>query len=111
MRAPAVLVAVAGAAVLAAAPAHAALRMGVVYDGDVANAQPATQDAEWARMHKTGVQTTRVVFSWAAAQPVEGQPPSFAAIDATVGRAARNGIELLPIVIYAPAWARTNPDN
>src|SRR4051794_31880171 len=106
MRAAILLAALVSAASLAAAPAQAkAPFMGVVYDGDVTTAAPATQDAEWARMHKTGVETTRVVFSWADAQPTEGQPPSFATTDATVGRAARNQVELLPIVIYAPAWA------
>jgi Glycosyl hydrolase catalytic core len=79
---------------------------GVVYDGDVAAAPAAVQDAEWARMAHSGVQTTRVVFSWAAAQPEDGQPPSFAATDAIVRRAAQNGIDLLPIVIYTPVWAR-----
>src|SRR4051794_30302336 len=93
------------AAVLAAAPAHARLPVefyGVVYDGDVTSAPAAVQDAQWKRMHATGVETTRVVFSWADAQPDAGQPPSFAQTDAIVTRAAANGIDLLPIVIYAP---------
>jgi polysaccharide biosynthesis protein PslG len=111
MRATPLLVALLGAAALAAGPAQAKPFLGVVYDGDVTGAAPATQDAEWARMHKTGVQTTRVVFSWADAQPAEGQPPGFGATDATVARAARNEIELLPIVIYAPAWAREDAAN
>jgi hypothetical protein len=112
MRICAAFVAAVSATALAAAPVAAKTPfMGVVYDGDVASAPAATQDAEWARMAKSGVQTTRVVFSWADAQPDEGQPPSFAATDAIVARASRNDIELLPIVIYAPAWARADASN
>jgi Glycosyl hydrolase catalytic core len=84
---------------------------GVVYDGDVTTAPAATQDAQWKLMHATGVQATRVVFSWSDAQPDASQLPSFAQTDAVVTRAAANGIDLLPIVIYAPAWAREDPNN
>jgi hypothetical protein len=83
----------------------------VVYDRDVATAPAGTQDSQFALMHKTGVQTTRVVFSWSAMQPDQDQPPNLADADALVARAARNDIELLPIVIYAPAWARIDPQD
>ena len=32
-------------------------------------------------MAKSGVESARTVFSWAAAQPVAGQPPSFTETD------------------------------
>src|SRR4051812_12733768 len=54
---------------------------GVVYDRDVSDAAPATQDQQFALMRKTGVQSVRRVFSWAAAQPEEGQPPNLADTD------------------------------
>jgi hypothetical protein len=96
---------------LSTTPAEAARFYGVVYDRDVADASPATQDAQFRKMHATGVQTVRRVFSWAQAQPDAGQPPNLADTDALVARAARNDIEILPIVMYAPPWAREDPGN
>ena len=84
---------------------------GVVYDRDVEVANPAIQDAQFGLMRKAGVETVRRVFSWDAAQPTQGQPPNFADTDALVARAARNDIEILAIVMYAPAWARQSADD
>src|SRR4051794_2124106 len=113
MRALAILVAVVAAAcAIATASAAASTRFyGVVYDRDVDSAPAATQDQQYALMHRTGVRTVRRVFSWADAQPTEGQAPDFAQTDALVARAARNNIEILPIVMYAPVWARTSADD
>jgi hypothetical protein len=107
------LIAVVAAACALVPPAQAAPKrfFGVVYDREVSVAGAATQDAQFALMRRNGVRTVRHVFSWAAAQPVAGQPPDFAATDALVARAARNDIEILPIVMYAPAWARIDPSN
>jgi hypothetical protein len=99
---------VATAASALAAPARF---YGVVYDRDVATAPAATQDAQFALMRKTGVRTVRRVFSWADIQPAQDAPPNFTDTDALVTRAARNDIEILPIVMYAPAWARQDPGN
>jgi hypothetical protein len=96
-----------------ATPASAATSRfyGVVYDRDVSTAPAATQDQQFAVMRKSGVRTVRLVFSWAAAQPDQSQPPNFADTDALVARAARNDIEILPIVMYAPVWARQSADD
>jgi hypothetical protein len=83
----------------------------VVYDRDVNDASPATQDQQFTLMRKSGVTTVRRVFSWAAAQPDPSQPPNLAETDALVARAARNNIEILPIVMYAPVWARQSADD
>jgi hypothetical protein len=113
MRIVPVLVAAVTAACIASAPAEAASARfyGVVYDRDVSDASAATQDAQFALMKKTGVRTVRRVFSWAATQPTEGQPPDFTDIDALVARATRNDIQILPIIMYAPAWARRTSDD
>ena len=105
------LVAVVASACALAAPAEASRFYGVVYDRDVTSASTAVQDQQFALMKKTGVGAVRRVFSWAAAQPDEGQPPDFSDTDALVARAARNNIEILPVVIYAPVWARATPDD
>src|SRR4051794_40724430 len=112
----AVLVAAVAVAVAAAPAENAATRAparfyGVVYDRGIADASPAIQDKQFRKMHATGVRTVRRVFSWASAQPDQSQPPSFADTDALVARAARNDIEILPIVMYAPVWARENADD
>ncbi len=109
-----VLVIALAASALVIAPAQSAAPArfyGVVWDRGIAEAPAATQDAQFRKMHASGVRSVRRVFSWAAAQPDQGQPPSFADSDAFVARAARNDIEILPIVMYAPPWARVDPDN
>jgi hypothetical protein len=107
------LIAVVAAASVLAAPAQAAPKrfFGVVYDREVSVSSPATQDAQFALMRANGVRTVRSVFSWAVTQPAADKPPNFADIDALVARAARNDIEILPIVMYAPVWARLRPEN
>lgn len=96
-----------------ATPATAATSrfFGVVYDRDVNEASATVQDAQFVKMRKSGVRTVRRVFSWAAAQPEQSRPPNFAETDALVARAARNDIEILPIVMYSPVWARQSADD
>jgi hypothetical protein len=112
---PRSLIAVAAlVAVLLASPAPAAAQRdvpqsfyGVNYDADIAlRATPQVQDGEWDLQARSGVETTRVVFSWNRTQPGQNSPPNFAETDAMVARAVRGGIDLLPVVIEAPEWAR-----
>jgi hypothetical protein len=110
---PAALVAVVAAIAALATPASATSGrfFGVVYDRDVDSAPAAVQDQQFDAMRKSGVRTVRRVFSWAAAQPDPAQPPNLSETDALVSRAARNDIEILPIVMYAPPWARQSADD
>ncbi len=72
-------------------------------------------------MVASGVESVRVAFNWAAAQPyrspadvpVDQQsqftdigdvPTDFAQTDQIVGLAAQRGITVLPTVLYAPGW-------
>jgi hypothetical protein len=72
-------------------------------------------------MVSNGVQSVRVAFSWAGAQPykadadvpedqkanftdVGGVPTSFQFSDTVVGDAARERITVLPTALYAPPW-------
>jgi hypothetical protein len=107
------LVAAVAAVCALATPASAATSrfFGVVYDRDVEAAPAATQDQQFTLMRGSGVKTVRRVFSWATAQPDPSQPPNLADTDAFVARAARNDIEILPIVMYAPVWARESADD
>jgi polysaccharide biosynthesis protein PslG len=96
----------------AAAPASAQRDVppaffGVNYDAHIADhATPAVADGEFRLQARSGVETTRVVFSWNKTQPLKDEPPDWSRIDAVVTRASRQGIDLLPVVIEAPPWAR-----
>ena len=80
------------------------------------------------KMVAAGVESIRVVFDWAAAQPygqwrdvppgddsqftnTGGVPTRFAQLDEIVGLATAHGLTVLPVVIYAPGWdaARQRP--
>jgi hypothetical protein len=72
-------------------------------------------------MVSAGVQSIRVAFNWAAAEPypsladipaaqqaqytvIDGVPVDFAQTDAIVGDAARRHLTVLPTILYAPGW-------
>ncbi|HEY8769946.1 MAG TPA: hypothetical protein VIM03_05345 [Thermoleophilaceae bacterium] len=102
---------------LAVAPAAEAAKrrvpqgfFGAMYDRGVASAPEADQDEQNALMARSGVESARAVFSWAAAQPQPDQPPDLSQTDALVARMTRRGIRVLPVVISTPEWARRYPD-
>jgi len=100
------------AALLIAAPLAQARSVpqgfyGVMYDRGVTQAPNDVQDAQWDLMASSGVESVRMVFSWAGAQPGgPGTPISFDDTDAVVRRAAVRNISVLPVVFYTPTWAR-----
>jgi hypothetical protein len=76
---------------------------------------------QFAKMEQSGVESVRLVFNWATAQPYEswskvpagdssqyvdqgGVPTDFSQTDAVVRLAARFGLTVLPTVIYPPSW-------
>jgi hypothetical protein len=85
--------------------------------------------AQFNQMVGSGVESVRVVFNWAQAQPyaspshvppdqqgnyvnVGGVPTDFRATDQVVALAAEHGLAVLPIVLYAPSWdATSNPGS
>jgi hypothetical protein len=81
---------------------------GVNWDMGVAGAPQQVQDAEWRRMKRAGVETVRATFNWSRAQPEAFGPIDFTETDGMVARAASNGLKLLPVVMYTPAWAATD---
>lgn len=82
---------------------------GVDYDREAAWAPAGVQAAMWGEMAHSGVESARVIFDWSEAQPQAVVPPSFHETDPLVLNAATHGIELLPVVMYTPAWAREVP--
>ena len=60
---------------------------GVMYDRDAAAAPADVQDRQFALMARSGVESVRVVFPWAEAQPTAGEQPNFSRLDALVAAA------------------------
>jgi hypothetical protein len=111
-------------AVVLATPAVATARVpqgfvGMVADGPLF-ASGTNLPRQFETMVSAGVESVRVVFSWSSAQPFASWadvpparqgafapgavPTTFAATDQVVGDAARRGLQLMPVVVYAPAW-------
>jgi hypothetical protein len=112
VRASTAVVAALVALLLAAPPALAARAapqgfFGVMYDHGIERASAEVQDAQWDLMASSGVESVRTVFDWADAQPDgRGSAFKFDQTDGVVRRAALRNIEVLPVVFYAPKWAR-----
>jgi hypothetical protein len=100
------------ACLVAAVPAAGAERrapfgfQGVDYDREASWGPAGVQDEMWRAMAANGVESARVLFDWSEAQPTAGGAVSFHETDPLVARAALRGIDLLPVVIYTPRWAR-----
>jgi hypothetical protein len=106
------------AVLLAAAPsAEAAPRQvpqgffGVVWDGPLTDAPESLQESQWDAMAVSGVEAVRPVFFWSDAQGSPGAAFDFSVTDRLVGLAAVRGLPLLPVVQYAPRWARAYPSR
>jgi hypothetical protein len=105
------IAALCAAALTCAAPAAARAPAGFVgvYWDDGLGAPGAARDAQWGTMASSGVETVRASFNWADAQRRQGQPFDLSGSDRMVRLAASHGLRLLPVVQYAPAWARAYP--
>jgi hypothetical protein len=109
------LLVVAASLVLCVPPAAAAPRKvprgfhGVVLDRDVTEASGRVQRSHARLMVRSGVESVRTVFNWAAAEPGGPGSTDFSRTDRLVAEAARRRIDLVPVVMYAPPWARVNP--
>jgi hypothetical protein len=79
---------------------------GANWNFEVTASAPQMQALNWARMAASGVESQRALFLWSAAQPSRGGPFDFSASDALVTLAVSHGIQLLPVVAFAPGWAR-----
>jgi hypothetical protein len=65
---------------------------------------------QWHDMATGGVESARTPFEWYIAQPDEHGPFNFTRTDNRVSLALSHGIDLLPVVIAAPPWARQGID-
>lgn len=103
------------AVAVAAAPAPAADAaprevprgfFGVMYDSVGLETTRAKQDGQHALMARSGVETVRVSFVWSSLQAEQGGPFDFESTDERVRDAASHGLAVLPVMLYAPKWAR-----
>jgi len=63
-------------------------------------------DAQAAAMAANRVGSVRVAVYWSEAQPSPTGPLALGGTDALVLAAARKGLDVLPVVLRAPRWAR-----
>jgi hypothetical protein len=130
MRMRPAIVALAAVFVVAATPAPASARVPKGFVGMMADGPIFGSHVNLAHqldvMVASGVESLRVTFNWAGAQPfatfagvpvaqrssfqdVGGVPTQWSAIDNVVRLAAERGLTVLPVVIYAPAWDAVPP--
>lgn len=114
----------------AAAPAAGARSVPPRFFGVMANGPlelPGVDvDAEGAVMRRSGVEAIRVPIRWPALQPVRrsadlppadrarftlagGVPTDFTQLDRQIAAAARNGLDVLGLLLESPAWAASDP--
>jgi hypothetical protein len=94
-----VAVALAGMAVFAAA----AQAVPVTFWGVVPQAIPSEE--QFARLQRGGVDSTRIAIDWGSVQPARGGAFNWSGVDSVIGKAAIAGVEVLPFLNGAPAWA------
>jgi hypothetical protein len=66
--------------------------------------EPPTEE-QLSRLQQGGVESLRVPVNWAAVQPKKGAVPNWTEVDAFVKRSATAGLDVLPFIDAAPAWA------
>jgi hypothetical protein len=98
------------AALTVCSPAAAAVPrsfFGVMSDGPVF-APTIDMGAELALMQSSGVGSTRIAVDWRTIEPARGAL-DLTGLDAFVAAAAQQRIDVLPVVLGAPAWAARDP--
>ncbi|MGI8846223.1 MAG: beta-galactosidase [Thermoleophilaceae bacterium] len=83
---------------------------GAVFDGYAPTASPEAQSRHFSLMAKSGVESARVTFPWTAIEPTKNRF-DFDRTDRTVTAAASHRVEVLPVLLYTPYWARVNKHN
>jgi hypothetical protein len=70
-------------------------------------ASPSLLTREIPVMARSGVTSVRVPFYWSRLEPEKGRP-ALASSDRLVAAAARSRLDVLPIVVGTPTWAKSN---
>jgi len=83
--------------------ASAAQAVPATFWGVVPQATPS--DEQFQQLKRGGVDSSRIPVEWGGVQPLKGGPLNWSGPDGVVTRAANAGIEVLPFLTGAPAWA------
>lgn len=83
--------------------ASAAKALPTDFWGIVPQATPS--DEQFQRLARGGVESVRIPIGWAGTQPGQGGQFDWSVPDTLVGGAAKAGLDVLPFVTGAPAWA------
>jgi hypothetical protein len=67
--------------------------------------QATPSPEQFKRLRAGGVDSVRIPIAWSAVQPTKGGAANFAGVDQLVSGAAQAGLDVLPFVYEAPAWA------
>lgn len=84
--------------------------LGVAVDGPLLEA-PDAHAGEWPLIARNGATSVRAAFYWTRGQPAGPGAVDFAAYDAPVLAAAREGLGVFPVVFATPEWARLVPGD
>ncbi len=101
--------------------------LGTMVDGVLLDPQVSLNE-EMTQMVRTGVESVRVGIYWSVTQPyanaaavppgqaaqyglVNGIPTDWQATDEIYAAAAAHGLQVLPVILQAPAWARVDPSQ
>lgn len=83
--------------------AAAAQAVPATFWGVVPQAPPSQE--QFQRLQRGGVDSTRITMDWGGIQPARGGAFNWSTVDSIVAKAANTGIEVLPFLNGAPAWA------
>jgi len=82
--------------------------MGAMADGPLLN--PAFDaPREYDLMVRSGVEAVRMGVPWITMQPAADGPIDFSPVDVVLAQTAPRGLDVLPVVTFAPAWAARHP--
>ena len=83
---------------------------GVNTSGNIEVTPDPVQQAHWDKLATAGAESVRILFNWDMAQKNYGQPTDWSRNDGLIAYAAQHGMDILPVVDYAPPWAKVFPD-
>ena len=73
--------------------------------------QEALTNADAARMDRGGIDVVRVPVAWSQVQPTRNGGYDWGLVDSQVEIAARNNLQVLPVLYHSPRWATGAPER
>ena len=73
--------------------------------------QEALTDADAARMNRGGIDVIRIPVAWSLIQPTRNGGYDWDQLDREVESAARNNLQVLPVLYRSPRWATGAPER